>query len=50
MKQTDRNAALVLVGLGFLLVFALGLILGTKVERAAADLKARQIAVVRIAR
>ncbi len=46
MKRTNRNVAYVLAGLGYVLVFALGLFLGAKVERGVGDLKARQIAVV----
>ncbi|MEN6560888.1 MAG: hypothetical protein ABFD52_08955 [Acidobacteriota bacterium] len=50
MRRSKREPALVLVGLGIILVFALGLVLGAKVERAAANLNARQIAGERIVR
>ncbi len=47
MKQPDRDAAYVLIGLGLFVAFALTLILGAKIERGAADLRARQIAAER---
>jgi len=50
MRRIEREPALVLVGLGVILIFALGLVLGARVERAAADLKTRQISVERITR
>ena len=50
MRRIGQEAALVLVGLGIVLIFVLGLILGAKVERAAANLNARQAAAERITR
>lgn len=49
MKNIDFKAGLAaLVGLALILIFALGLILGAKVERGVADLKARQAAIARV--
>lgn len=50
MKRIERDPLMVLVGLGIILIFALGLVLGAKVERAASHFRARQIAAERIDR